>query len=216
MQPKQAVSVPSNDDPIETNTPANDNYSVAALSKVLIEKGTRRAIVVSPEGDAGSICTVGLVRALADEGKRAVLVDLTGTSASSQHMLADFSLPGITDLLASEAPYSDVLHADAATYAHVIPTGNADAETAMRAVDRLPIIMDALSAAYDIVVADCGPTDAAGIKRLNTDDTEVIMAMVEPETGQAIRAAEDLVAGGLSGRSHRYRRRHADTDTAQA
>lgn len=182
--------------PVESSPPANDNFSVATLSKLLIEKQVARAIVVSPEGDAGSICTVGLVRALADEGLRAVLVDLTGTSASSQHMLADFSLPGITDLLASEAPYADVIHSDAATHAHVIPTGNADAETAMRAVDRLPIIMNALAAAYDIVVADCGPTDAAGLKRLSTDDTEVIMAMVEPESGQAIRAAEDLVSGG--------------------
>lgn len=182
--------------PSEASPAANDNFSVTALSKILIDKGAGRAIVVSPEGDAGSICTVGLVRALADEGLRVVLVDLTGTSASSQHMLADFSLPGITDLLASEAPYSDVIHADAATHAHVIPTGNADAEAAMRAVDRLPIIMNALTAAYDIVVADCGPTDAAGLKRLSTDDTEMIMAMVEPESGQAIRAAEDLVAGG--------------------
>lgn len=192
-----AASIP---DPIsrETSPAANDNFSVAALSKFLIEKKVPRAIVVSPEGDAGSICTVGLVRALADEGLRAVLVDLTGTSASSQHMLADFSLPGITNLLASEAPYSDVIHADAATHAHIIPTGNADAELAMRAVDRLPIIMNALAAAYDIVIADCGPTDAAGLKRLSAENTEVIMAMVEPESGQAIRAAEDLVAGGYN------------------
>lgn len=182
--------------PTEVGSAANDNFSVATLSKLLISKKAGRAIVVSPEGDAGSICTVGLARALADEGLRVVLVDLTGTSASSQHMLADFSLPGITDLLASQASYAEVIHADAATHAHLIPTGNADAETAMRAVDRLPIIMNALSAAYDIVIADCGPTDAAGLKRLSTQDTEVIMAMVEPESGQAIRAAEDLVAGG--------------------
>ena len=193
--PKPA-SVEAGPVPFKAKPVANDNFSVAAMAKLLIDKKASRAIVVSPEGDLGSICTVGLVRALADEGLRAVLVDLTGTAASSQHMLADFSLPGITDLLASETPYSDVIHADAATYAHVIPTGNANAEIAMRAVDRLPIIMNALSAAYDIVVADCGPTDAAGLKRLSTDDTEIIMAMVEPKSVQAIRAAEDLIDGG--------------------
>lgn len=194
-EPKVAVAQVEDVDP---NTAANDNFSVDSLAQLLIKKGTGRAIVVSPEGDAGSICTVGLVRALADEGLHTVLVDLTGTAASSQHMLSDFSMPGVTDLLASEAPYSEVIHADAATHAHVIPTGNADPELAMRAVDRLPIIMNALASAYDIVVADCGPTDAAGLRRLSTEDTDVIMAMVEPDSGQVIRAAEDLVAGGYT------------------
>ncbi|WP_018687590.1 GumC family protein [Ahrensia kielensis] len=175
---------------------ANDNFSVASLANQLIEKGAGRAIIVSPEGDAGSMCSVSLVRHLADEGLRVVLVDLTGTAASSQHMLADFTLPGITELLASQAPYSDVIHCDAATRAHIIPTGNADAVLAMRAIDRLPMIMDALSSAYDLVVVDCGPTDASGLKRLTTPDSEIVISMVEPDSNQVVAAAEDLVAGG--------------------
>ncbi|MEM5500630.1 Wzz/FepE/Etk N-terminal domain-containing protein [Ahrensia kielensis] len=175
---------------------ANDNFSVASLASQLIEKGAGRAIIVSPEGDAGSMCSVSLVRHLADEGLRVVLVDLTGTAASSQHMLADFTLPGITELLASQAPYSDVIHCDAATRAHIIPTGNADAVLAMRAIDRLPMIMDALSSAYDLVVVDCGPTDASGLKRLTTPESEIVISMVEPDSNQVVAAAEDLVAGG--------------------
>lgn len=183
-------------DALDTPPVANDNFSIAALTRQLVEKGAGRAIIVSPEGDAGSTCSVGVVRALSDEGLRAVLIDLTGTGASSQHMLADFTLPGITDLLVSSASYGEIIHADAATRAHIIPTGNADPDEAMRAVDRLPIIMNALSSAYDITIVDCGPTDAQGLKRLTTDDTEIIMAMVEPNSEQVIAAAEDLVAGG--------------------
>ncbi|MEM8540881.1 MAG: chain-length determining protein, partial [Pseudomonadota bacterium] len=197
-EPSSAASAILNAPKPTTVPSANDNFSVAALSRQLIDRGSKRAIVISPEGDIGSICTVGLVRAMADEGLRPVLVDLTGTAASSQHMVADYPLPGITDLLASQANYSDVIHADAASYAHVIPTGNADAEVAMRAADRLPIIIDALASAYDMVVVDCGATSAAGLKRLSTVDTEVIMAMVEPDSGQAIRAAEDLIVSGYT------------------
>jgi Mrp family chromosome partitioning ATPase len=175
---------------------ANDNFSVAALANQLIDKGAGRAIIVSPEGDAGSMCSVSLVRYLADEGLRVALVDLTGTAASSQHMLADFRSPGITELLASQASYSEVIHCDAATRAHIIPTGNADAVLAMRAIDRLPMIMDALSSAYDLVVVDCGPTDASGLKRLATTESEIVIAMVEPNSSQVVAAAEDLVAGG--------------------
>lgn len=175
---------------------ANDNFSVASLAGQLIEKGAGRVLIVSPEGDAGSMCSVSLVRHLADEGLRVVLVDLTGTAASSQHMLDDFNLPGITELLASQASYSEIIHCDAATRAHIIPTGNADAVLAMRAIDRLPMIMDALSSAYDVVVVDCGPTDASGLKRLMTPESEIVMSMVEPDSNQVIAAAEDLIAGG--------------------
>ena len=49
---------------------------------------------------------------------------------------------GITNLLASEAQFADVIHADLYSDCHVIPVGTADPARAMRAADRLPIIMD--------------------------------------------------------------------------
>ncbi|MDZ7823730.1 MAG: hypothetical protein U5K75_06590 [Ahrensia sp.] len=163
----------------------------------MIAKGAGRAIVVSPEGDLGSVCAVGIARALSDEGLRSVLVDLTGTGASSQHMLDDYTCPGITDLLASQASYSEVIHADLATHAHIIPTGNADPDLALRGIERLPIIINALSTAYDIIVIDCGPTNAAGLKRLTSQESEVILAMVEPDSQIVVDAAQDLIAGGF-------------------
>lgn len=183
---------------VESSAPANDNFSIESLTRDLIQKGAGRAIVISPEGDAGSMCSVGLARATVDKGLRVVLVDLTGTGASSQHMLDDFSLPGITDLLTSAASYSDVIHSDAATSAHIVPVGAADPLDASRSIDRLPIILNALSSAYDLVIIDCGPTDASGLARLQTDDAEIVLAMVEPDSNQIVRAAEDLVEGGYN------------------
>ncbi|RUV98749.1 hypothetical protein EOA46_34020, partial [Mesorhizobium sp. M1A.F.Ca.IN.022.05.2.1] len=44
----------------------------------------------------------------------------------------------ITNLLASEAQFSDVIHPDLYSDAHVIPVGTADPIRAMRAADRRP------------------------------------------------------------------------------
>ena len=97
---------------------------------------------------------------MADAGLRVLLLDLTASGAASRPMLESTAYPGITNLLASEAQFSDVIHADLYSDCHVIPVGTADPARAMRAADRLPIIMESLTTAYDVVVVECGPADA--------------------------------------------------------
>lgn len=190
------VNAPGLADKPVTIGPANDNYSIENIANELIEKGAARAIIVSPEGSQGSICTVGIVRALADQGLRTILVDLTGTAASTQHMLENKAALGITDLLSAKASYPDVIHSDMQTQAHIIPTGNADPVVAMGAIERLPIIMEALSGAYDIVVIDCGNTNSGGLKRLTAEDSEIILTMVDPQSMAIHDATRDFVDAG--------------------
>ena len=52
-----------------------------------------------------------------------------------------------------------MIHADLYSDCHVIPVGTADPVRAMRAADRLPIIMESLTTAYDVVVVECGPAE---------------------------------------------------------
>ncbi|TCD14402.1 GumC family protein [Oricola cellulosilytica] len=183
-------------DPVESASGANDNYDISALAGRLIDTGADRAIIVSPEGDAAAGASVGVARALADDGLRTILVDLTGNGAASRRMLEDANCPGITDLLASSSSYSDVIYPDFLTNAHVVPTGTADPVRAMRAADRLPIILDALMSAYDIVVVECGPTDAAGLKRLAGEGTQVALSVVDATAPEIMNTAGNLVDGG--------------------
>jgi Mrp family chromosome partitioning ATPase len=67
----------------------------------------------------------------------------------------------------------------------------------MRAADRLPIIMESLTTAYDVVVVECGPADANGIRRLVADGTEVLVAMIEADD-EVAAAAEKLKADGYA------------------
>ncbi|TPJ45632.1 exopolysaccharide transport family protein [Mesorhizobium sp. B2-7-1] len=168
---------------------------VDKAAEKLIASGAARAIFVSPEGDEAAASAVLVAREVSDAGLRVLLLDLTASGAASRPMLDTSLFPGITNLLASEAQFSDVIHPDLYSDAHVIPVGTADAVRAMRAADRLPIIMQSLTTAYDLVVVECGPADAQGIGRLVGGGTEVFLSMLEADD-QVTQAAVKLIENG--------------------
>ncbi|RWL41761.1 MAG: chain-length determining protein [Mesorhizobium sp.] len=169
---------------------------VDKAAEKLIASGAARAIFVSPEGDEAAASAVLVAREVSDAGLRVLLLDLTASGAASRPMLDSSLFPGITNLLASEAQFSDVIHPDLYSDAHVIPVGTADPVRAMRAADRLPIIMQSLTTAYDLVVVECGPADAQGISRLVGDGTEVFLSMLEADD-QVTQAAVKLIENGF-------------------
>lgn len=181
---------------VEDEQVSVDKYGIEALAISLVEARADRAIIVSPEGDPGAAASVALARMLASEGLRTVVVDLSGTGAATRRMLEDAECPGITDLLAASSSYSDVIYPDYATGAHIIPTGIADPARAMRAADRLPIILDALVSAYDMVIVECGPTNADGLKRLAGAGSRIVLAVSDPASPEIVETAEDLVDAG--------------------
>lgn len=168
---------------------------VEKAAEKLIASGAARAIFVSPEGDEAAASAVLVAREVSDAGLRVLLLDLTASGAASRPMLDSGLFPGITDLLASEAQFSDVIHADLYSDCHVIPVGTADPVRAMRAADRLPIIMQSLTTAYDLVVVECGPADAQGISRLVGEATEVFLSMLEADD-EVAQAAVKLIENG--------------------
>ncbi len=202
VQPEpSAVSVPSTV-PEETRKPApqkpaiDPEHTVKAICDRLVDRGASRAILVSPEGDEAAASAVLIARDLADRGLRSILLDLTSAGAASNPMVDGFALPGITNLLASQAQFRDIIHTDPYSAAHVIPNGTADPAVAMRAVERLPIILSALTTAYDIVIVECGPADASGIARLVTPGAEIIMSVVDPADPSIVTSAAALQDGG--------------------
>ena len=168
---------------------------VEKAAEKLIASGAARAIFVSPEGDEAAATAVLVARGVSDAGLRVLLLDLTASGAASRPMLDSGLFDGITNLLASEAQFSDVIHPDLYSDAHVIPVGTADPVRAMRAADRLPIIMQSLTTAYDLVVVECGPTDAQGISRLVGDGTQVFLSMLEADD-EVTQAAVKLIENG--------------------
>jgi Mrp family chromosome partitioning ATPase len=168
---------------------------IAGAAEKLIAGGATRALFISPEGDEAAATAVLVAREVADAGLRVLLLDLTASGAASRPMLDSGRFPGITNLLASEAQFTDVIHADHYSDCHIIPVGTADPVHAMRAADRLPIILESLTTAYDVVIVECGPADAASIGWLVAEGTEILVSVLSP-SDEVIAAREDLEAGG--------------------
>ncbi len=198
--PQAAAEVSAaNNKPVASARTQSDvtGFTVEGLAEKLMRRGAGRAIFVTPLGAVGSSNPVILARHLDAEGLRTIVVDLTGEGTASRLMLEDFDVTGISDLLAAEASYADVIHGDRASRAHVMPIGLADQSRALAGIGRLPIILSGLGSAYDLVIVDCGPTDAAGLMRLVTDDSELILSIDPENAEQAVVTAQDLLDAGF-------------------
>lgn len=171
--------------------------SLEAVRDFLLQLRTSLAILVSPTGDDGSTASVLLARELSESGRSVVLIDMTGSACPTRLMGEHTRLPGITDLLCGTTPFAETIHPDRLSDAHIIPQGMADAAKAMRGVDRLSMILDALTDTYDVVLVECGNADARSLERLTGGHSaEVILSMPNSQASDLVELLEDYQDAG--------------------
>lgn len=182
---------------VEEPPEPEEDFSIQSVADYLLQRSPSIVIAISPTGDNGSTATVMLARTIADAGRRVVLVDMTGTACPTRLMAEKPGLPGVTDLLCGEAAFGDTIHPDRLSDAHLVPQGTSDVKRAMRGADRLALILDAMSSAYDMVLVECGAADVDGVARLTSSkDAEIILSMPEPDEDQFIAAMTEFQKAG--------------------
>lgn len=199
----EAVAAPAADGSVEPDASEAETeeggFSIAAAAAHLIEKRRAMAICVSPEGDEGSVASVILARLLAEEGMRVVLVDLTETACPTRLMAAHEGQAGVTDVLTRKAGFSEAIHGDRMSPAHLMPCGVSGPQAAMRAAERLPMILDGLRDAYQLVLAECGAAAVSDIRKLVRKDTEfeLVLSAVEPTDERIFDALSEFHGAGF-------------------
>jgi len=196
------LATPADDEPVaeqaeDEKIVETNEFSIASVSDYLRGSRAPLAIAISPTGDDGSAATVSLVRKLAEDGSRVILVDMTGSGLPTDLMAEDRKMLGITDLLCGDAAFGDTIHGDSRSDAHFIPQGISDPRRAMRGADRLSLLLDALISAYDLVMVECGAADVAGVSRLTqSKDVEIILSMPEIVEQEFVTVMTEFEAAG--------------------
>ncbi|MFC3071841.1 Wzz/FepE/Etk N-terminal domain-containing protein [Shinella pollutisoli] len=163
------------------------DFSIPAVARHIVDNNISVAISVSPSGDRGSTAAVMLARRIAGEHRKTILIDLTGSACPTRLMAHSLHAPGITDLLVGDAAFADIIHGDRLSGAHIVPRGNANIKRAMRGIDRLSMVIDSLSDAYDTVIVECGPAEVEGVRRLTRDaGTDIILSIPGAEEDEIV------------------------------
>jgi Mrp family chromosome partitioning ATPase len=171
--------------------------SMSAVSETVSMMGHGRIAVLAPEAGKRSLTAIVLARALAAKPASVIVVDMTGSATPTQAMLGHETSPGIKDLLAGLASFTDTLHCDRSSSAHIMASGNASAQSAAQSAAQLPIILDALQQTYEYVIVDCGNADVGGLSRVSTMATVNILDVNHANNPAVSIIADKLVQSGF-------------------
>lgn len=194
---REAAAVHAGVEEIAVGDVSRENeFAPRAIARRLIADRVSVIAGIAPEGDAASIGSVLLIRQLAAAGRRALLVDMTGSGAPSRLMTTGREV-GVTDLLCGGISIAEAIHADRESAADIIPLGTADPERAMRGVYRIQMIIEALESAYDTVVVECGQADRDAVRRMvGRDNVALLLSVSEPDDEAVVEEMEALAEAG--------------------
>ncbi|MBB4954293.1 uncharacterized protein involved in exopolysaccharide biosynthesis/Mrp family chromosome partitioning ATPase [Agrobacterium vitis] len=174
-------------------------FSIASVARYLTRNGISKAVAISPSGDDGSTATVMLARAIAKSGRSVILIDMTGSGCPTALMADSSDLPGVTDLVCGDVAFGETIHADRSSDAHIMPKGNADIRQALRGMDRLSMVVEALADVYDLVMIECGPASAENVSHLcQAQEHEIILSAPRPDRRQLAEIMATFEAVGYN------------------
>jgi uncharacterized protein involved in exopolysaccharide biosynthesis/Mrp family chromosome partitioning ATPase len=193
-----AASLISEDRQVQDQDGGAIGYSIDQVISELAIAKTRFAVCVSPEGDTAVAGSVMLARKLSDLGLRPVLVDLTLNGGPSGVTIGTTRITGITNLLCGETTIANTLHPDRQSNAHIMARGNGNIQRAMRAIDRIPMIIEALGQSYDTVIVECGPSSVESAMRLIGERTpEYIISVKHLDEQDLYEFQQEFVDAGF-------------------
>lgn len=176
---------------------------LADLSRLVELRGAaaRLVVVTGASCDAASAeCALALARSLAAE-RRVLLLCLDVAVSRLDELTADPRAPGLSDLLFGVASFADVIHRDAGSRAHVIPTGRGARDTAaLVGAERLALIFTALEQTYDHVVIAAPPLgDVDGAARIaSLGPTMILVTRPGALATDAVRTFDMLASEGFN------------------
>jgi len=143
--------------PLSRGLTAEGQDSLNAIVEKIGQTGARRILVAMAElGETAGrpLAAVALARALSRRGNRVLLLDLYADGADGKAMAVEGEVPGLSDLFAGNASFTEVIFRDRRSRAHLIPHGLLEFDSAVAGGERFVTILDALDQTYDQILLD--------------------------------------------------------------
>ena len=160
----------------------------------------QRVLVTSATSDhAAHLAALALLRVAAKRGTKSCLVGLSGPGEDLADLIGEDDIPGLSDLIAGEARFADIIFRDRASRGHVVLSGRDGLDADELAGDELAGALEALDLTYDHLIIDLGLIVAGpGTADLVASADAVILAAdgsgSDPRTA---KAREALKAAGI-------------------
>jgi len=160
----------------------------------IVESETRRVLVTTadPAFAHRPLAAVELARTLSRRGNRVLLIDLYPDGADSKAMAAGESLPGVTDLFAGMASFTQVIFRDRRSRAHLIPHGLLEFGPDAAMGERFISILEALDQTYDHVLLDADPEMARQL--VSTAGVAIVVSEAGTDDPSTARTVGELKA----------------------
>jgi capsular exopolysaccharide synthesis family protein len=185
------------------NDPASD---VAEGSRALYltmadsvpEAHCKAILVTSPSrGDGKSTVAVNLAVAMAQQGKRVLLVDADFRSPSLQRVFDLRGRAGLGNILSAQELAEGAIHDSGIEGLNILPAGNAVGNPIdLLNSERFNAVLDHLIDVYDHVVIDAPPTVAVDDARIIAASCDLTLLVLR--AGRANRRLSELAREGLS------------------
>ncbi|WP_051356327.1 hypothetical protein [Azorhizobium doebereinerae] len=178
----------------------------AAVDRLIDTVGSaaRCDLVVLTSSDLpeeAAACSLALARRLAESEDQVVLVALDGDAAAFTHLLADPRAPGVAELLFGVAGFSEAIHRDGASRAHLIPPGrDSRGGPSVVGAERLTLILQSLRQTYSrVIVSAPSLAGTPGAERLAAL-APLLIALHEDDasTPAAVETYDALAAKGFT------------------
>jgi succinoglycan biosynthesis transport protein ExoP len=169
--------------------------SIAALAALLDPDGprSRRTLVVATApGLVATGVALALGRQFAQDGRRAVMVDLDA-STTALSALAGPAAFGLSDFAADVVPFSAIIHADPQSRAHVVPFGRSG-----QPIDEaVGFTVEVLAKSYEAVIMLAGelPPEPEAFDRLAALAGDAVIVAETSASDPAVVLAYDRLEG---------------------
>jgi succinoglycan biosynthesis transport protein ExoP len=126
----------------------------------------------------------------ADEGTRVIVIDTVASHAGRDG-------PGLSDLVAGEAAFGDIIHRNDHTRAHEIGVGTVPLDPSLLDAEMLETMLSALESAYDLVLLALGDMEADDVRFRMVVAADHAVLIGHPEDPRVARACRVLAASGI-------------------